>query len=190
MRIDVGKARTKLPRIMRAAVELFVEKGIDGTTTRDISKRAGVALGGLYRHFKTKDDLAHAIFRENVAELAALLFAAVRPNRPLERNLEALVGCLFEEYERDPILARFVLFGQFREMPRLPPGFRYPSDAFAEALRHACERGEVEAKEIPLLSAMTFGAAVRATVFRAHGALPDLRTLTKEVARRCARMTR
>lgn len=190
MRIDTVKARTKLPRIMQAAVALFAERGVEGTTIREIAKGAGVAPGALYRHYKTKDDLAHAIFRENVEELAALLFSTLRPNRPLARNLEALVGTLFEEYERDPLLARFVLFAQFRETPRLPPGFRYPSDAFAEALRIACERGEVEAKEIPLLTAMTFGAAVRATVFRALGVLPDLRTLTKEVARRCARMTR
>jgi AcrR family transcriptional regulator len=44
-------------RIMRAAFELFAEKGFDETTTRAIAKRAGVAVGTIFLYAQDKMDL-------------------------------------------------------------------------------------------------------------------------------------
>jgi len=51
---DNGTAKA---RIERAALILFVEKSIEGVSTKSIATRAGVSEGLLYRHFKSKDDL-------------------------------------------------------------------------------------------------------------------------------------
>jgi len=48
-------------RIMRAASQLFVEKGISGTTTRAIADLAGVNEVTIFRHFGTKENLAKTI---------------------------------------------------------------------------------------------------------------------------------
>ena len=47
----------KKKKILEAALKLFIEKGIDNTSTSLISKEAGVAAGTLYVYFKTKVDL-------------------------------------------------------------------------------------------------------------------------------------
>ena len=47
----------KKSKILESALKLFVEKGIDNTSTSLISKEAGVATGTLYLYFKTKVDL-------------------------------------------------------------------------------------------------------------------------------------
>jgi AcrR family transcriptional regulator len=47
----------KKKKILESALKLFVEKGIDNTSTSLISKEAGVATGTLYLYFKTKVDL-------------------------------------------------------------------------------------------------------------------------------------
>ena len=44
----------KKKKILESALKLFVEKGIDNTSTSLISKEAGVATGTLYLYFKTK----------------------------------------------------------------------------------------------------------------------------------------
>jgi AcrR family transcriptional regulator len=44
--------------ILRAALELFATKGFYRTTTRAISRRAGIAEGTLFNYFRTKEDLA------------------------------------------------------------------------------------------------------------------------------------
>lgn len=41
-------------RILNAALKLFARQGYDGTTTRDLAERAGVAEGTLFRHFTNK----------------------------------------------------------------------------------------------------------------------------------------
>jgi len=56
------KPDTKRPVIVRAATSLFAERGIDGTSMRDIAEAAGVREAAIYRHFTGKDDLAREIF--------------------------------------------------------------------------------------------------------------------------------
>ncbi|MBW4540637.1 MAG: TetR/AcrR family transcriptional regulator [Myxacorys chilensis ATA2-1-KO14] len=41
-------------RILKAALKLFARQGYDGTTTRDLAEKAGVAEGTLFRHFANK----------------------------------------------------------------------------------------------------------------------------------------
>lgn len=185
MRIDARKVHTTLPRIQEAALALFVERGVEATTTKAIARRARVAEGSIYRHFASKDDLAHALYRENLEELSALLFAALRPGRSFAENMKSLLDVLFARYELEPLLARFLLFGQFREAPRFPADFRFPSEAFAEALRM---EGKIPVRERPLLTALLFGAAVRTVFWRVEGSLGDLRPLAGDVAARLARM--
>ena len=56
------KPNTKRPVIVRAATSLFAEKGIDGTSMREIADAAGVREAAIYRHFAGKEELAREIF--------------------------------------------------------------------------------------------------------------------------------
>jgi AcrR family transcriptional regulator len=46
--------------ILSAAYHLFIRRGYHGTSMRAIAREAGIALGGIYNHFQSKED----IFRE------------------------------------------------------------------------------------------------------------------------------
>jgi AcrR family transcriptional regulator len=48
--------------IIEAAFDLFVQQGFHGTSMRQIAGEAGIALGGLYNHFDSKEDVFHAVF--------------------------------------------------------------------------------------------------------------------------------
>ncbi|MFZ5909536.1 MAG: TetR/AcrR family transcriptional regulator [Chloroflexota bacterium] len=48
--------RTRLV-IQEAAYELFLEQGYSATSMRQIAERAGIALGGIYNHFTSKDEI-------------------------------------------------------------------------------------------------------------------------------------
>jgi len=47
-------------KIYESALSLFREKGFKQTTMRDIAAKAGVALGGAYYYFSTKDAIVLA----------------------------------------------------------------------------------------------------------------------------------
>jgi AcrR family transcriptional regulator len=44
-----------------AALELFMEQGYHATSMRQIADKAGLALGGIYNHFKGKDEIFEAL---------------------------------------------------------------------------------------------------------------------------------
>jgi len=64
-----GRPRTEPPSpestdpLLDAALELFVERGVDGTPVPLIAERAGVGVGTLYRRFASKEILVNRLFR-------------------------------------------------------------------------------------------------------------------------------
>src|ERR1043165_2472174 len=65
---EQNKERTK-EQILNAALELFRKQGLDETTTKQISRKAGIAEGTLFNYFKTKEDLALFFFQKETNDL-------------------------------------------------------------------------------------------------------------------------
>jgi AcrR family transcriptional regulator len=55
------KGETTRLTIEDAAIELFLEQGYAATSMRQIADKAGIALGGIYNHFASKDKIFEAI---------------------------------------------------------------------------------------------------------------------------------
>jgi len=58
--IPTKKERTQ-QAIEQAAYELFMEHGFNATSMRQIAEKAGLALGGIYNHYESKEEIFHAI---------------------------------------------------------------------------------------------------------------------------------
>jgi len=56
-------AQRNRDRLVAGAGELFAADGID-VSVEEITRRAGVGMGTLYRHFPTKEDLVDAVLEE------------------------------------------------------------------------------------------------------------------------------
>ncbi|WP_052488047.1 TetR/AcrR family transcriptional regulator [Gordoniibacillus kamchatkensis] len=67
------KVTEKQIRILQAAVETFSEKGYASASTSEIAKKAGVAEGTIFRHFKTKNDLLLSIVTPMISKIIAPL---------------------------------------------------------------------------------------------------------------------
>jgi AcrR family transcriptional regulator len=52
-------------QILAAAHLLFVQKGYHGTSMREIARQAGIALGGIYNHFSSKEDIFIQVLLEH-----------------------------------------------------------------------------------------------------------------------------
>lgn len=60
MRISKAEAERNRARLVDAAAKILREQGIEGVGVDALAKAAGVTHGGVYSHFKSKDDLAAA----------------------------------------------------------------------------------------------------------------------------------
>jgi TetR/AcrR family transcriptional regulator, fatty acid metabolism regulator protein len=67
----------KRDAILRAAIDVFAERGFFSAQVADIARAAGVAAGTVYLYFKCKDDLLVSIFDRSMREGLALGRAAV-----------------------------------------------------------------------------------------------------------------
>ena len=63
LRSDAREA--KRSAILRAAVEVFAERGYDGARMREVAERAGVADGTLYLYFEGKEAILVSILEEH-----------------------------------------------------------------------------------------------------------------------------
>ncbi|MFG1693940.1 TetR/AcrR family transcriptional regulator [Nonomuraea sp. NPDC049309] len=66
-----GRGRPRDPEtdsaILRAALELFIERGVEGTSIEQIAKRAGVGKLTVYRRWSTKEDLIAQAVEQTVS---------------------------------------------------------------------------------------------------------------------------
>lgn len=58
-------------RILDAAEELFITQGFDSTSTGDIMKKADIARGTLYNHFKSKEDVLDGVIERLVGQMVS-----------------------------------------------------------------------------------------------------------------------
>src|SRR5277367_8128 len=77
-------------RLLRAAADVFAERGYDGTRVADIAAAAGVSNGALYAHFESKADLLVDALRTHGRLLLADMFAA-DPSQSIT-NLLLVIG--------------------------------------------------------------------------------------------------
>ncbi len=85
--------------ILKAAEEVFMEKGYYETSIDEIAASVGIAKGTVYLHFPSKEDLVIAIFQHDMEKLLQLIKATIAssltPRAKAEIILEQLYGSLF-----------------------------------------------------------------------------------------------
>jgi AcrR family transcriptional regulator len=64
-------AQRNRERIVSSARQLFASDGVD-VSVEDVTRNAGVGMGTLYRHFRTKQDLVDAVLEEAFAAYVGL----------------------------------------------------------------------------------------------------------------------
>ena len=72
-------------------MELFREKGFEATTMRDIAAKAGVALGGAYYYFSSKDAIVLAFYREMQESSNGPVLEALAGRKKLKERIRCVL---------------------------------------------------------------------------------------------------
>ena len=100
----VSKGERTRQAVMDSAYGLFMEHGFHATSMRQIAERAELALGGIYNHFSSKEEI-----------FAAILFDK-HPYRKILPHILAAEGATIEEFIHDAAKA---MVSELRREPNL-----------------------------------------------------------------------
>jgi AcrR family transcriptional regulator len=93
-----------LPRILEAALLSFFEHGYHGTTTRELARRSGLSMPGVYHYYASKQDILVELMMVIIDEMLEHSRWAVESAAPDPRSqFDALVESLlrFHMYRQD-----------------------------------------------------------------------------------------
>lgn len=146
-------------KIFRAALNLFSDKGLSGTTVEDITEAADVGKGTFFNYFQNKEQVLSVLAEGQLAKINAGVAAAHDPKRPVKETARQMFTALAMEPSRSDTLARSLLMAllsneQAREM--LIPVLTHGREVLAQLFAAAQERGEISCTYKPEVLARLF----------------------------------
>ena len=135
-------------KLLEAAVELFDEKGFSRATMREISDRAGLSAGTIYKYFPNKDKIFHAYFDDKVDELIEVLKEIEDfDSYSLKEKLQSLIETQLELFtpDRDFVQMAFraLLDSPLKSFTEMRPTREKVIDLVRRYLSTAVEAGEI-----------------------------------------------
>ena len=95
-------------QILRAAMKLFSEQGLAGTSIRDIAKESGYTNPALYKHFASKEELALHLFEICHRRLWSKWNAAIVNAKSFDDKLAGYIGQVLELVDEHPEAMAFL----------------------------------------------------------------------------------
>ena len=113
-------AKDTKEKILTAALEMFSQKGYDGTNIRELAASIGMGKSSMYRHFESKEDIWNALLDEMIAYYAERFGSAEHlppvPDSPEDLTAMTMRLVNFTIYDERVVLTRKLLtIEQFRD---------------------------------------------------------------------------
>jgi AcrR family transcriptional regulator len=103
------KGETTRSAIEDSAVELFMEHGYHATSMRQIAERAGLALGGIYNHFSSKEELFEGIIVDKHPYKKILPLILQVQGDTAEIFLKNAMSIVMTELDREPYYIKLMM---------------------------------------------------------------------------------
>lgn len=166
------RVRDARPKIERAALELFVNIGVDAATTREIAENAQVSEGALYRHYKGKDELALALFMETHKRLSVMLAEALGGPGTLDEKVHAAVTAYCALADEDFLLFSFHLVSLHKYLPYDRRREDDPVSVTERIIAGLMDAGVIAKGDPALKAAMALGVVMQAGQNKIYNRLP------------------
>ncbi len=145
-RTQADRSATTRAALVKAARELFADKGFAATSRDEIAKRAGVTRGALYHHFESKTAVAAAVVAELEDELVERVVTAASEGEGVREQLH--LGCrAYMDACADPTIAR--ILADAPAVLGVAACRALDAEACLPLLEDGFARAEVEGVEVP-----------------------------------------
>ena len=99
----MGKAENTKQLIVEKSAELFNKFGYDGCSLSDIMKATNLKKGGIYNHFKSKDEIAFEAFDYSLKKVFSRFRARLDNEKTAYDKVMAMVD-VYASFARNPVV--------------------------------------------------------------------------------------
>ena len=117
--VKAKKDQNTEEKILAAAKQVFLEKGLDGARMQDIADKAGINKALLHYYFRSKDKLFEVIYAEAASTFLPRIATVMASDLSLFEKIETFVKEYIEMLIENPYLPLFIL----TELNRQPQAF-------------------------------------------------------------------
>jgi len=174
--------QTKKDTIADAALSCFLRKGYGGTSMDDIVKAAGTSKGGIYWHFKSKDDVFLFLLERDMERDKDKFNTMLEKYQTAKEQLIAYLDCCVEKALGSPM---FVLVGEFMSRAKSQEVMDRLNEIFSKKhtgsyivhsiLQRGVDSGEFHQMDLPVMTelfcSLTEGMLGRYYIFHKDSAL-------------------
>ena len=96
-------------QILSAARRCFIENGYHPTRMDDIAKAAGLSKGGVYFHFKSKQEVFETLVEEEFGRSMSFLRSVTEGDAPVAEKMQILAQHYLEYFGQAPDAPRFFI---------------------------------------------------------------------------------
>jgi AcrR family transcriptional regulator len=142
----IAKQQTR-EKVLQAARDLFIERGYEGATIRDIARAAGMSTGAVFASFADKNELFDAILHDDFATLVEPMQDAVVGTTNAREALVGMFGAAYRAHSSQLPLIQAALAASWTRTPeaeRLRRETMRPIRSLVlDVLERGVERGEL-----------------------------------------------
>ncbi len=96
--VRAERARQRRHHLSKVVMQLIEERGFGAVSVNEVAQRAGMSIGGLYRHISTKSDLLEIVCDEINDNLIEDMIAAAQAARGVEEKLKAAISAYWQRH--------------------------------------------------------------------------------------------
>jgi AcrR family transcriptional regulator len=185
MNDSLSKGERTSQTILEAAYSLFLEQGFHATSMRQIAQRAGIAVGGIYNHFSSKEAIFDRVLVEKHPYRQVVKILQAAPGETMEAFAINGARTLLAELGRRPDFLKlvFIELSEFKG-EHVPILFQMVYPQIAPLIQRFKER-QHELRDLPLPVIMqvflgTFFAYYLAKYLVTPGVLQELEGVALE----------
>jgi AcrR family transcriptional regulator len=157
--------------IKAQATRLFVERGLDAVSVRDIAAACEMKASNLYAHFASRDALVAELFHDGYGEYGDIMANIITSPGSFRMRLERLILEICRLHDQDTVRFRFLVVTQHGFLRNVERTERNPVEVICQAIAEAMDSGEIPRREVELMALSIIGLIVQPAIGLLYGRL-------------------
>lgn len=122
----------KKEQILKATLQLIVQKGIESTPMSEIAKAANTGMGAIYNHFPNKETLINELYFYLKAKESRIMIEGYDPNLSVRQRFIYLWKKMIQYFLTEPMDFQFL--EQFYYSPAIDPQAKHQGSLYVKEL--------------------------------------------------------